>query len=163
MDFLREVILSVTVAALIVALAEAVTPPGGVKKAARLTGGLVLMFGLLQPLVRTDFEELFAAANAAAEITVASPEEMAANETEFLKSIIEKETEAYVLDKARSLGIVCLARITCQTGENNIPYPVSALVEGDLDAGARSEIAAILSGDLGIPPENQILPSGDVT
>ena len=50
MSFLREWLLGVTAAALAVALAQALTPEGTVKKLLRITGGLVLLLAVVRPL-----------------------------------------------------------------------------------------------------------------
>ena len=59
MDFLRGWLLSVTAAATILAAAQALMPEGAVKRAARLTAGLILILALVQPLVRTDYGDLY--------------------------------------------------------------------------------------------------------
>ena len=43
MELIRTWILSVTVSAIVIAVAEALMPPGAVKKVGKLTGGLILV------------------------------------------------------------------------------------------------------------------------
>ena len=59
MELIRTWILSVTVSAIVIAVAEALMPPGAVKKVGKLTGGLILVLGILQPLVTMDYEDLY--------------------------------------------------------------------------------------------------------
>ena len=64
MELIRTWILTVTVSALIIAAAEALMPEGAVKKVGKLTGGLILVLGILQPLVSMDYQDLYDMVNA---------------------------------------------------------------------------------------------------
>ena len=163
MEFIRSWILSVTVSAMIIALAEGLMPAGAVKKVAKLTGGLVLMLGILQPIVRLDYEELFIVANGLENITLETQTEQQESNNELMKSIIEQETAAYVLDKAQTLGYSCTVSITCELGENNIPYPDSAEIRGLLDENQQRKMTKFINEDLGIPKEKQIYINEEVT
>lgn len=155
MELMRHWILSVTVSAMIIALAEGLMPPGSVKRAAKLTGGLVLMLGILQPLVRMDFDELFVLANSTAQVSVMSAAEQTNSANEFLKTIIEEELRAYVLDKAQSFGASCELNIHCELGENNMPYPARASISGLSDEEMKRKMRLLLREDLGIAYEAQ--------
>lgn len=50
MEIIRTWLLSVTVSAMVIAAAEALMPAGAVKRVGKLTGGLILCWGILQPL-----------------------------------------------------------------------------------------------------------------
>lgn len=163
MEFMRSWILSVTVSAMIIAIAEGLMPAGTVKKVGKLTGGLVLMLGILQPIVRLDYEELFLAANGQQNITLESQEAQQETNGALLKSIIEQEAAAYVLDKAQTLGYSCAVSICCELGENNVPYPDRAEIRGLLDQEQRQTIAKLLSEDLGIPKGKQTYINEEVT
>lgn len=162
MEFVQSWIVSVTVSAIIIAIAEGLMPNGTVKKVGKLTGGLVLMLGILQPIVRLDYEELFLAANGLQEITVES-QVKEESDTALLKSIIEQEMAAYVLDKAQSLGYSCAVSIYCELGENQVPYPTQAEIRGILDEEQRHQLTKLISEDLGIPQQNQTYINEEVT
>ena len=59
MEIIRTWLLSVTVSAMVIAAAEALMPAGAVKRVGKLTGGLILVLGILQPLVTMDYEDLY--------------------------------------------------------------------------------------------------------
>ena len=59
MELIRTWILTVTVSALVIAGAEALMPQGSVKRVGKLTGGLILVLGILQPLVTLDYDQLY--------------------------------------------------------------------------------------------------------
>jgi len=163
MEFMRSWILSVTVAAMIIALAEGMMPAGTVKKVGKLTGGLVLMLGILQPIVHLDYEELFIVANGLQSITVESQAEQKESSDAFTKSIIEQELGAYVLDKAQTLGYSCTVSITCKLGENNTPLPDCATIHGQLDQEQKRTLSKIISEDLGISKDKQTYIYEEVT
>jgi stage III sporulation protein AF len=163
MEFMRSWIISVTVSAMIIAVAEGLMPAGTVRKVGKLTGGLVLMLGILQPIVRLDYEELFLAANGLQSITVESQQDQQERNDALLKSIIEQESSAYVLDKAQSLGCSCAVSISCELGENNVPYPERAEIRGLLDEEQRQKMTKLLSEDLGIAKEKQSYIDEEVT
>ncbi len=163
MDFLGKWIMAVTVSAMIIAVAEALMPPGAVKKVAKLTGGLVLMLGILQPIVHLDYQELYIAANGLESITIESAESQEEASREFTKAIIEQELGAYVLDKALALGITCRVTVTCQPDENGVPIPAWAEVRGTLSGEAQGVVAEILRKDLGIDQDHQTYINEEVT
>jgi len=161
MELIRTWILTVTVSAMIIALAEGLMPQGTVKRVGRLTGGLVLMLGILQPLVHMDYDELFLVANGLGEVVVESREEQDMRNNEAMKSIIEKELSAYALDKAQTLGLGCTVSITCHLGENDVPYPDQAVVTGLSGEARKQTMMRLLREDLGIPDARQIYEGGE--
>lgn len=163
MEFMRSWILSVTLAAMIIALAEGMMPAGGVKRIAKLTGGLVLMLGMLQPIVRLDYEELFVRANGLPGITVEESALQKVENEDLMKTIIEEELAAYVLDKAKSLGFSCEVSVHCVLGEDGAPLPERVQVRGLLDPQQRQAMERVLMEDLGIPAEHQTYLNEEVT
>lgn len=155
MEFLRTWVLTVTACAMIVALADGLMPAGGVRKVGKLTGGLVLMLGILQPIVTLDWENLDLSTldlpTMAAETTYENTEK----EGELLKSIIEEELGAYVWDKAASLGASIEVTVTCEIGEDGLPCPGSAVLRGHLTPGQRTALGRVLREDLEIPDQCQ--------
>ena len=55
MELLRQWLVGVTCAAMIIALADSLTPPGTVRKVGKLVGGLVLLLAVLQPVLTFDY------------------------------------------------------------------------------------------------------------
>lgn len=54
LELIRQWLVGITCAAMVVALAEGLTPPGTIRKIGKLTGGLVLLVSILQPVVELD-------------------------------------------------------------------------------------------------------------
>ena len=111
MTLLRTWIVSVTACAMVIAAAEALMPDGAVKRVGKLTGGLILVLGLLQPLVKLDYDDWLddLPAQTAGAVT---QEDLEGAAYAPMKSIIERELSAYLkqenltqllLDQTRNL------------------------------------------------------------
>ena len=76
-----------------------------------------------------------------------------------LKSVIEQEFAAYIVDKAAQMGAVCTAQVTCQLGEDGVFLPRSATVQGSFTPQQQEELARILEEELAIPRARQSFPT----
>jgi len=140
---------------MVIAVAEALMPEGSVKKVGRLTGGLILILGLVQPLVRLDYEDLYDLVNTLPEKNV-SQEELLEDSAQTLKTSIERELASYIVDKAAQFGATCGAAVTCRLGEDGIPVPERVTVSGALTGEQKAALSAWLEEDLGLPREAQL-------
>ena len=155
MDIIRSWIMTVTVSAMIIAVAEVLMPKGAVKTVGKLTGGLVLMLGILQPLLSLDYEQMLLELGDLSTDSVAIGQAQGVAQNNLLVGIIESELSAYVLDKAQSLGYSCEVQIVCRLGENNVPYPVQAQLTG-LTSAQQETMAAFLEVELGLTRDRQV-------
>ena len=153
MDILRTWIIGVTVAAMVLAAAQALMPEGAVKRIGRLTGSLILVSALLHPLVSLDYTALSA-------LSFDLTERIEREEETTMKPIIEQELAAYIVDKGESLGAEVSAAVTCVPDENGVPIPRTAVVTGDLSPDQREALSALVKNDLGIPIEGQSYQEG---
>lgn len=163
MEILKNWVIGVTCAALLIAAADCVTPGGTVKKLGRLTGGLVLLLAMISPLLGLDYEALaIAMTESRGDLSGYSQEESDKLSAELMKTIIAEESGAYILDKATNLGVQCAVTVDCDVSEGNIPYPAAVTVVGALSAEQRAALSRAIEADLAIPPEMQTFESGDV-
>lgn len=155
MELIRTWILTVTVSALVIAGAEALMPQGGVKRVGRLTGGLILVLGILQPLVTMDYDQLYDMVNTlpAGAIRQETLDQAA---QEPMKEIIEEELAAYIVDKGAQLGLTCAAQVTCEIGADGVPLPKSVSVTGVMTPAQREQLCQAITQDLGLAREDQI-------
>ena len=160
MELIRGWIMTVTVSAMVIAVAEILMPEGSVKTVGKLTGGLVLLLGILQPILRMDYTEMMVQLEDVTSHSVAIGETQEFAQNNWHKGIIELELSAYVLDKAQGLGYPCQVRITCEIGENQVPYPVRGEIAG-LSAEQQEVMAALLEADLGLSREEQSYYASD--
>lgn len=155
MDWMRQWILGVTCAAVLCALLQAFLPKGGLEKAGRLVGALVLLIATVQPLAGLDYASL---AETLAQYRLAQSDaaaEAAEMSGEVLKTIIEQQAAAYILDKAEELGFQCEADVVCADGESGVPYPASVRIVSSADEEQQRRLAQIIEADLGIPADSQ--------
>lgn len=159
---LRDWLVGITSAAMIVALADSLAPAGTVRKIGRMVGGLVLLVAVLQPILEVDFSVL-AASTLQLELD-SEQMEMEKENQELLKTIIGEKTGAYILDKAAELGIACQeVTVTCAVGEEEVPYPAAVVVTATLREDQQRALSRIIEGDLAIPEEHQTYQSGGET
>lgn len=148
MTLIRTWLLSVTVSAMVIAAAEALMPEGSVKRVGKLTGGLILILGLLQPLTHLNYDDLYDLVEG---LPSARQEKIMEESGEALKTGIEQELASYIVDKAAQLGAACGAAVTCRTGEDGVPVPEGVRITGSLTERQKEALSACIEQELGIP------------
>ena len=104
LELIRHWLVGITCAAMLVALAESLIPAGSIRRIARLTGGLVLLAAILNPLLKLDTTALTRALTEyKLELSAYSADLEEENEI-LMKDIIEEQSGAYIQDKAAALG-----------------------------------------------------------
>lgn len=161
MELIRTWILSVTVSAMVIAVAQALMPAGAVKKVGQLIGGLILVLGILQPLAGMDYGDLYDLVTALPAGAI-QQEETAFDHYETLETIIAGELEAYIADKGEQLGAACAAQVTCTAGEGGVPVPEAVTVTGTLTPAQKAALSDYLEEALGIPRQAQTFHSEEV-
>ena len=150
MEGVRGWLLSVLAVSLLCALAEALMPKGPVKGVGKLVCGLVLAAAVASPVVRLDLEgsrQWLEDWDAGLE---RREEELKKQVDDEMKTIIEQEYEAYIVDKAAQLGAVCTARVECCEEEAGVYLPEGAWIGGALTQQQREELTWQLSEELGL-------------
>lgn len=150
---LREWLLSVTAAAILCALAQGLIPPGPVRRVGRLTAGLVMAAALLSPLASlkgVEPEEWLESWQPQEEV-----QELEQQRDETMKTIIEEECSAYIVDKAAQLGAECRVEVLCAPEGDGAFLPWQVTVTGDLTSVQREQLTQQIQEDLGVPPERQ--------
>ena len=156
MGAVRGWLLTVIGASLICALADALMPPGAVRRVGKLVCGLVLLGVVLSPLTEVDLP------GGQRWVTdyLASLEARESDLTETVNSqmkiIIEREYAAYIVDKAARLGLTCDPRVECGLSEEGLYFPVRVRVSGALTEEERARLAGMIAEDLGVPESEQL-------
>ena len=154
MEWFRQWLIGITVAAMLNAAAKNLMPKGVVRQIGGLTGGLVVLLAMLQPVYRLEesrLSEVFSPYIDTQTHTTA----MAVNTYSLMKDIIESECSAYIQDKAKELGLICRVTVICTDKTEGYPYPQYALIEGNLKAEEKATLSEMLVQTLDIAPENQ--------
>lgn len=147
-------LLSVAVAALLAALVQSLLPKGGVRRAAGFAGGLVLILAVVSPVARLEYDDL---AKSIARIQTETEQLQTGVSTgsrEILSQIIKQRCEAYILEKARNLGLSLEVTVTLQD-DGTYPYPAAAVLKGTFTQAQRGALTAEISQNLGIPARQQ--------
>ncbi|WP_251447634.1 hypothetical protein [Vermiculatibacterium agrestimuris] len=149
MSAVREWLLGVTAAALAVALAQALTPEGAVKKVGRLVGGMVLLLAVAKPLLSLEPGTLA--------VTAGAWEQEAAARTgeDVMKTLIEEKTSAYIVDKGGALGMECTAQTQAEDDGSGWTVPWQVTVRGTWNESQRQALSDLIARELDIPPERQ--------
>ena len=156
MGAVRGWLLAVIAVSLLCAVADALMPPGAVKRVGRLVCGLVLVGAILSPAARLDVDGgrrwleryLFSVQAREAEL------EHEVNGQ--IKIIIEQEYAAYIVDKAAELGWTCTAGVECRMSEEGLYLPCRVEVAGPLTQAERARLAQVIWEELGVPQSEQV-------
>lgn len=156
MGQVRSWLLGVTAAALVVALAETLAPEGNGKKVCRLAGGLALLLAVLRPAVTAlDEAPLLQAVNGWRSQSQRYAQQLEEQNSRFYLTIIEQETAAYVMDKAKEFGFECAVEVTCGYDEQAVPCPWEVTARGSWTQEQRARLERLLEEELGVPAQRQ--------
>ena len=79
----------------------------------------------------------------------------------MLKILIERETAAYIVDKAEQAGLTCTADVTCALDENGTWVPWSVRLSGVPDTPQRRQLSECIRKELAIPQQRQFYDGGE--
>ena len=159
-DFVRSWLIGVTVVAILVALAEALMPEGGVKPVGKLVCGLVLLVAVLSPILSWR-DQGTAVGISWTQQMEEHTQQLEKQQQIQLKTIIEEQCVAYILDKAKEMGLTITANVTCVLGEGDIFLPVQAELAGELTAHDAVRLTALVEEDLGISSTSIVITEED--
>lgn len=152
----RGWLLGVTAAALALALAETLAPEGGAKRVCRLAGGMALLLAAAGPLAGLLDGGLLARTVEGWRDKARSYElELEEKNDLFYLSIIEEETAAYIVDKAKEIGFDCQAEVTYGYDEDGVPRPWEVTARGSWTREQREYLSRLLEEELGVPAQRQ--------
>lgn len=161
MELVRQWLLSVTCAALIAALADGLMPKGAVKQVGKLVCALVLLCAVLRPVLSVQLPDAGQMLSEIRGEVEYSRDGLEQGSEQMLKTLIERECGAYIVDKAAMLGAACQVRVECKEDEAGIWLPFRATVAGQLNDGQRQELTALVRSELGIVPECLVYTGGE--
>ena len=143
-------------AALISAMAMALTPSGKVKNILKLVCGVLLIIAMISPLLNRDLPGIsmdIARYRAIAEEI--SGEAEAANRN-LNRTFIEQRCATYILDKAQSMDIsLHRVNVTVKWGDEGFWYPHEVSIKADISEYERAKLRNSIETELGIPGERQ--------
>lgn len=149
MSGLREWLLGLMAAAMLGMVCQGLG--GDDSPVLRLSTGLVLLLVLCSPVVRFDLGEVSQLlSQTRAEASAITAE---ADNNDALAARITEQTEAYILDKARDMGLALEVSVTVEQGVY-YPYPAAVVLTGRTTTAQRRSINQWLGEDLAIAEED---------
>ena len=150
MSLLKTWLFGVIAAAMALSILYALVPKGALLTIAKCTGGLIMLLVVVRPLLALDPAALHIRYEEWDRLIGQQTEAYTAENQQKMEAIIQKETAAYISEKAAQLGLNCHPRVEV-TWRGGVPYPGSVT----LDMAENRALSAILEEDLGIPPSEQ--------
>jgi stage III sporulation protein AF len=143
-------------AAVICGAALALTPQSKVKEVLKVLCGVVLIVALIEPFINSDAIEISVDLSRYREAAAAVAGNAANEQTNLNRSIIERQMNSYILDKAQTLGIEDLNVITVlKWGDEGFWYPHEIRLTTSCAIGERNRLSSFIEGELGIPVSRQ--------
>ena len=152
MLFLRTWIEGLIGAALFCPIATELAPKGGAKSVLKALCGIVLTSALILPLLKEDFSsyalDLSKMRQGASQITQ-NAEQTA---QEYNRRVIEEKLEAYIMDKAQTLGTqIEECQVSLRWHTDGVWIPESIELKGIYS----EKLAALIEGEIGIEKSQQ--------
>ena len=160
-ELLHEWITGITCISILLTAAQCLMPEGSVRKVGSLAGGLLLLLALIMPLKSLETKDLSLALAEYRLMGTDSVELLELENERLVKTIIEEQTTAYILDKAEAVGIKCSAEVSYEYSDNGIAYPVEVTIFGDLTKEQKRKLMQIIENDLAVSKENQFYKKGE--
>ena len=161
MELIRTWLIGVTCVAMILALADGITPKGSVKRVCKMAGGAVLLLTAIGPVAKLEDADIPRITEKyqtrAEEYRMALSEE----NNSLYESIIAEETAAYILDKAKELGMQCHVSVTVGWESDGTARPAGVSLFGTWTQTQKEQLCGIVEADLGIPKELQYFKERD--
>lgn len=155
MEEIQKYLLSIISASIVCAIVIKISGEKGLLSSTiKFLAGLFMSITVISPFIQLQIGELsnyLAAMELDAQGIVAQGMEAANSEK---SALIIENTQAYILDKASSLGACIDAKITLSTTDEMKPY--SVVLTGDASPYVKQRIQSVISDDLGIPEERQL-------
>jgi stage III sporulation protein AF len=148
----RNWLTAVVAVSVLVSAVQSLIPEGTIRKIASLTGGLLLIIVMLQPLTKLQLGQLRLDYGSYSDAIEERQAELQEERDQELAELIAERTEAYISDKAETLGFSCTAEVKTAPGSDGVPCPYSVTVS----CAPSAELADYMAEELGIPKERQI-------
>ena len=155
-EMISQWLRGVVITSLLVSVLVTLVPDGTFRRVARLTGGLIFLLVVLRGMEHVDVSALSVDFESyRGEIEERREEFEKEKESSLLQSIEEK-AEAYISDKARSLGVDVTAQVQAAVDENGGYTLAGVHLSGEYSA----ELADWIGETLGLSGEKQEWSSG---
>lgn len=152
MNAITEYLLSVTAAGILCAIVKQLSKNASAK-IIRAVCGVFMAITIFSPVIHIQFnsiEDFLMEAKYEAEETRDDGIESASS---AMADIIKQQTEAYILDKAVSLGVNI--DVNVKMSDTNPPVPKEVILSGNVSPYMKNKMIQYITANIGISEENQ--------
>lgn len=154
-EALRGYLMSLIAVALLSGLLLSLAPGGPARRTLRFVCGLILLLAALGPVAKLDVERLAGNLSELRLRTEERVEETEDGSIDLMSALIKEQTEAYIWDKAASLGIIPV-RIEVEIGtEEGYPCPRAVSITAGCTAEQRRKLTELIERELAVPSSEQ--------
>ena len=154
-DWVGRWLIGITCAALVLAIAESLTPAGSIRRIGKLAGALVMLFAAISPIVRVEYTAGQKDMTDLKKTKEEYEQVLTERNNQFYLAVIEQNIAAYILDKAKAIGVTCRAEVVLAEDGTGDIYPSEVYLYGTWSDDQCTELSNILYRDLGIEAEKQ--------
>jgi stage III sporulation protein AF len=159
MSQLNAWILALVAVAILVAVADALTPEGMPRWVERLVGGLLILLVMLRPVIG-GLENGLSQALAQMDGQEADwPQALEETDEALLERLITQSTQAYIENQAQELGITCTAQVECRW-QDEVPVPSGVTITGTMTEEEQAALSALIQTELEIAVSEQNFREG---
>jgi uncharacterized protein YgbK (DUF1537 family) len=148
MEHIREYLVSVTAAALLVGIIRCLA---GNKGLIHLISGIFLLLTLIRPITEISLTDMTRLHEKIQNEAVRASDQGEDYAEAAMTRHIKEQCQAYILDKANAFG----AQIHADFTLNAQMVPEACTIQGEVTSYAKQQLSKILQSDLGIPREAQ--------
>ncbi len=157
---IKSYILSVAAAGLLCGIITKLAGKEGAQsQLIQIAAGLILMFTLIQPLARIQWTHPSDWLEDLQQDSGNAVQDGLQQTASVLAQSIKEQTQAYILDKATSMGAA--VEVEVLVSQDTIPVPVGAILCADVSPYVKVQLSDMMEKDLGISGENQIWKSSN--
>lgn len=154
MDDLREYLLSVIGAVMICAIiTRFVNGSDTLRTLTKLLCGLFIVYTAIKPLPIINLSGISAITSRYSVEAQTSAQLGIDMSSDVLRQSIKEQTQAYILDKAKTLKADL--QVEVELSEDDIPVPMRVSIIGKVSPNAKKQLTAMIEKDLGINMEYQ--------
>ena len=155
MVILHNWIRSLTAASAAAAVAKQLTPAGPVKKVTELACAAMLLGVLILPALDLDMSSLALSMAEYRSTQAALVRDVEEREKQLLRTYIEQQCAAYILDEARNMHMEDIRAAVKVKWRDEHWVPCEARISGKMTAEELRRLSDCLTSELGIPEERQ--------
>ena len=153
MESLREWVLSVLAAAMLLGILESCAPKGAVRSVVKLAAGLVLFLVIAAPLQQLLPDWLGQGFSEKLDAVTAFSDTLEESDKTYLETIMSQRTAEYIESKAEELGAAVTCTVQCGWMEEQLPVPESVTISGSLTDVQRTALADCICEQLDVAAE----------